>query len=93
MTDMSAKTVSYPLYSMGDRIPLTPQASPWNLINPLNTPAEVFIAAGTVTLIEFSRDQTNWDLVGLLGGQYRLNPGDALRITYIVAPTVVAYPF
>lgn len=87
------ETTSYPLYTTGRRIPLTPTGSPWICLNPLSVPAEVFVSLGTVTLIEFSRDQTTWDLCGLLGGQYRLNPGDALRLTYLVAPTVVAYPF
>lgn len=53
----------------------------------------VLISLGTVTSIEFSRDGAAFDLIGLLAGQFFLNSGDWLRITYLVAPTVVYYPF
>ena len=90
---MDDTSVTYPLYTMGPRIPITVGASPYVTKNPLNTPAQVFVSGGTVTTIEFSRDQSTWEFCGLLGGQFCLNPGDALRVTYVVAPTVVAYPF
>src|SRR5437899_10476747 len=82
---MDNTSISYPLYTMGIRIPLTVGASPYVVQNPLNTPGEVFISGGTVTTIEFSRDQATWEVCGLLGGQFRLNPGDSLRVTYVVA--------
>ena len=90
---MDAQNVTYPLYTMGPRIPLTVGASPFVAMNPMNTPGQVFVSGGTVTTIEFSRDQITWEPCGLLAGQYCLNPGDSLRVTYIVAPTMVAYPF
>lgn len=58
----------------------------------MNTRVMLLVSIGTVTLIEFSRDGTVFDVVGLIAGQFHLNPGDWLRITHIVAPTVVCYP-
>jgi hypothetical protein len=54
---------------------------------------DFLLALGTISLVEFSRDQVTWDNCGLLGGQFRLNPADSLRITYLIAPTLVAYPY
>jgi hypothetical protein len=53
----------------------------------------VLLNGGTVSLIEFSRGGTVFDPIGsLLSGDFMLNPGDGLRITYTIAPSVVYYP-
>lgn len=88
------ETVGYGKYSLGPRMPITPSGSPYTYQNSNSTPQEVFISTGTVSVIEFSRDGITWDSCGLLGGQFRLNPADSIRVTYvIVAPTMIAYPF
>ena len=79
-------------FAMGPRSVITVGASPFSFINTESVPIEVFISVGTVTTIEFSRDGVTFDLVGLLAGQFRLNPGDRLRVTYAVVPTMVYYP-
>jgi len=67
--------------------------SPFTFQNTDTFPIEVLVSVGTVTTIEFSRDGVTFDLIGLLAGQFRLNPGDRLRVTYVVIPTMVYYPF
>jgi hypothetical protein len=55
-------------------------------------PGNLTINAGNVSLIELSRDGTNFFVTGLLGGQFFLCPGDFIRITYLVAPTLTWFP-
>lgn len=83
---------SYPQYAA--RTVVQVGGSPFILTNSSSVPTGYFISGGVVTQIEFSRDQAMWDSCGLLGGQFRLNPGDSLRVTYVIAPpTITAYPF
>lgn len=68
-------------------------ASPFTWGNPESVPVQVFISGGTVTSIEFSPDNgANLMLIGLLGGAFRLNPWDTLKVTYILAPTMKYSP-
>lgn len=76
----------------GPRSILTSSSSPTTLQNTTANRLMVIVSVGTVTSIEFSRDGSTFDLIGLLSGQFILNPGDYLRITYVVAPTVSYYP-
>lgn len=55
-------------------------------------PGVVNVSAGTVSLIEISRDGTNFLTTALLGGMFLLGPGDFIRITYVVAPTMTWFP-
>lgn len=56
-------------------------------------PVAICINGGTITVIEVTRDQTTWYQVGTNRGQFVLAPGDALRMTYSVAPTTfVTFP-
>lgn len=87
------ETVGYPRYTLGPRAVISVNGSPFIFQNNESIPIEVFISVGTVTTIEFSRDGITFDLIGLLAGQFRLNPGDRLRVTYVVLPTMVYYPF
>ena len=75
----------------GPRVVVTIGASPYLLTNNESWPVAVFVAAGAVSLIEFSRDEITFDNAGMIGGQFRLNPGDSLRITYTVTPPDVVY--
>jgi lysophospholipase L1-like esterase len=68
-------------------------ASPYTYTN--NTPQDVdaFVTGGTTTVIAFSRDGTNFTTLGTTTpGQMQLSPGDAVRVTYAVAPTVTIVP-
>lgn len=82
---------TYPSYA--SRMPVSVGASPFVLTNTTGVRMDFLISLGTISLVGFSRDQSIWDNCGLLGGQFRLNPADSLRITYLVAPTIIAYPF
>ena len=52
----------------------------------------VIISGGTVTLVEFSRDGTNYYTTGQTAGMFTLNAQDFLRITYTVSPTTTFVP-
>ena len=73
------------------RLALVPAASPFDLINTGYKPLRHQISGGTVSAITYSRDGTTFDSVGQTSGQFDVNPGDRLRITYTVAPTVIQY--
>lgn len=79
--------------ALGGRNVVSLNGSPATLQNTLPSRIMVLISFGTVTSIEFSRDGVVFDLIGLLAGQFFLNSGDWLRITYLLAPTIVYYPF
>lgn len=68
-----------------------PGASPYDLINVGYSPCRVLISGGTVSSITYSRDGATFDATGLTAGQFELSPGDRLRITYTVAPTIMQY--
>lgn len=55
-------------------------------------PGHVNVNAGTVTVIEISRDGVNFFATGLLGGMFFLCPGDFIRVTYVLAPTMTWFP-
>jgi hypothetical protein len=88
-----AETVGYGPYSLGPRTTITIGSSPFFFVNSTSTRIMVLLNGGTVSLIEFSRDGVVFDSVGsLLSGDFMLNPGDGLRITYTIAPTAIYYP-
>jgi len=68
-------------------------ASPFTFTNPESVSVIVFISAGTVTDITFvHQDAVTTIAGGLLGGQYHLNPGCGIKVTYAVAPTMKYTP-
>ena len=67
-------------------------ASPFSWTNPESVPVEVAVSGGTVTGIEASNDQLTWMTLGLLGGMFRLKPRSWIRVTYILAPTMLYTP-
>ena len=73
------------------RLALVPAASPFDLINTGYKPLRHQISGGTVSAITYSRDGSTFDSIGQTSGQFDVNPGDRLRITYTVAPTVIQY--
>lgn len=67
---------------------ITVTASPF-LYNNLHTYDEdVIVKGGTVSKLEFSRDNTTFFDIGVIAGMVHLSPGDYLRTTYTVAPTM-----
>lgn len=76
----------------GTRFTATPGASPYTFQNTGFQTEIVIVQGGTVTTIEFSRDGTQFDICGILAGLFLLCPGDRLRVTYLVAPTLTIYP-
>src|SRR5258708_3481164 len=86
-------TVTVNGVNYGPRTVVTLNSSPATLTNGCSTPIVVLISVGTVTGIDCSRDGgVTFDASGLLGGPVLLNPGDQLKLTFAVAPTVVFWP-
>lgn len=86
-------TVTMNGMSYGPRTPLVFNGSPTAFQNGTATKIMIMINGGTISLIEFSRDNITYDAVGgLLSGDFFLNAGDWLRITYAVAPSGIYYP-
>ena len=63
-------------------------ASPYVYVNASGVRQQVLVSGGTVTAVEVSRDGTNYFPAGVLAGSITLNPGDRVRVTYAVAPTM-----
>lgn len=68
-------------------------ASPYTYTNNTDFDLTVVITSGTVTLVEFTRDGVNFvNLVAATNTSVTLNPGDAVRITWAVAPIMTIIP-
>jgi hypothetical protein len=52
----------------------------------------MIVDGGTVTLVEFSRDGTNWFDSGTVAGMFHLSAADRLRVTHAGAPTMTFAP-
>lgn len=74
-----------------NRLPLAVGTSPYDLFNTTYDPVTFVIAGGTVSAITYSRDGSTFDATGETAGFFVVQPGDRLRITYTVAPTVIQY--
>lgn len=68
-------------------------ASPFTYQNTAPNPGLVIVSGGTVTTISYSRDGTNFFLVGLLAGMYHMSPGDQIRVVYVLTPQMTFVPF
>lgn len=53
---------------------------------------QAHVGGGNVSLVEFSRDGTNWYDTGIVEGFVEMNTADSLRITYTVVPTLTFFP-
>ena len=71
---------------------ITVTASPFTYQNTTAFNGDVIISGGTVSNIEFTRDNTTFYDTGLLMGVLRLSPSDRVRVTYTVAPTMTYVP-
>lgn len=69
-------------------------ASPYVYSNGASYSVLLVITGGTVTLVERSRNLgVDYFAVGaLVSGEFIVPPGDKVRITYAVAPTVTVFP-
>jgi|SRR6267154_1837549 len=76
----------------GPRTAIVFGSSPCTLVNACGVRIQVMLSGGTVTTIEASKDDGTFDNVGLLGGSFLVNPGDTLRVAYVVAPAGVFAP-
>lgn len=76
----------------GPAVTVSVGASPFTFTNTENVPINVMVSGGTVTTISLSADGSTFTAMGLLGGQYHLNPGHSLQVNYILAPTMVYLP-
>lgn len=90
----AGETITINGISYGPRTSITFNGSPTAFQNMTSTRIMVLINGGSISLIEFSRDNVIYDAVGgLLSGDFFLNPGDWLRITYALSPSGIYYAF
>jgi len=76
----------------GPAVTISVGASPFTFTNPETVPINVMVSGGTVTAISLAPDGVNFTAIGLLGGQFHLNPGQSLQATYALAPNMVYLP-
>lgn len=71
---------------------IVPSGSPYSYQNTLDTDCDVLVQGGTVSKVEFSRDNANWYDVGTVAGMFHLRSRDYLKVTYTGAPTMTLVP-
>ena len=76
---------------LGQPTDITVGASPFTFTNPETWPIEVY-SNGTITLLELQLGNAAFKGVSLLLTTFKLNPGDSVRVTYVVAPTMMYNP-
>lgn len=67
---------------------ITVGASPFTYNNTASNDQSVIVKGGTVSKIEFSRDNITYFDVGVVAGMFTVSKGDYLRVTYTVVPTM-----
>lgn len=65
--------------------------SPFTYTNESDFDADALVTGGTVSAVAFTRDGLTFYPVNA-GELIRLNPGDAVRVSYTVAPTLTLIP-
>lgn len=70
---------------------IAPGPSPYTYQNAGDFTVDAIVTGGTVSAVEFSRDGVSFFAVAT-GTQVSLNPGDSLRVTYAVAPSITLIP-
>jgi len=53
---------------------------------------QAHVDGGTVSVIEFSRNGTDWYDTGITTGFVQMDARDLLRVTYAVSPTITYFP-
>lgn len=80
-----------PVTSSAAPTTLTPGGSPYTYQNTTAGGQMLLITGGVVTTISYSRDGTNFTLIGLLAGQVTVLKGDYVRIVYVTVPTITVF--
>lgn len=88
----SAQLASANFRSSANPTAITVTASPFKYQNLSGFDQSVIVNGGTVTQLEFSRDNVNFYTLGVIAGMVTLSKGDYLRTTYTVIPTMTAVP-
>ncbi len=70
---------------------IVPGPSPFTYQNGGDFTVDAIVTGGTVSAVEFSRDNVNFFPVAT-GTQVSLNPNDYLRVTYSVVPSITLIP-
>lgn len=86
---MDTSTNPTPDNPLGVRTTPSPGGSPYTLTNNTQRNQMVVVTGGTVTTIQISCNNVDFDTVGLLAGMFFLPMGWFLRINYAIAPSVV----
>ena len=71
---------------------LTVGASPYTYINNTGAPVDVMISGGGISKLQFTRNGTSFYSTGSFYGMFTLSPWDAIKVTYVAAPTMVVVP-
>lgn len=71
---------------------ITVGASPFTWANPEQVRVYIAISVGTITDVSLSLDSAAFVSTGILGGCYVLNPGQAVKVTYVLTPTMKYWP-
>lgn len=71
---------------------LTVGASPYTYVNSTGAPVDVMISGGGISKLQFTRNGTSFYSTGSFYGMFTLSPWDAIKVTYVAAPTMVVVP-
>lgn len=71
---------------------LTVGASPYTYINDTGAPVDVMISGGGISKLQFTRNGSSFYSTGSFYGMFTLSPWDAVKVTYVAAPTMVVVP-
>lgn len=85
-TERNGSVGEYPIAA------ITPGASPYNYQNLDGYREEVVVQGGTVSKIEYSTDNSAFTDLGVTQGKTNVEPGQYLRVTYSVVPTMTKIP-
>jgi hypothetical protein len=88
----TVKAINNINYNPRPESPITVGASPFVYRNEDFYPIDVIVSGGSVSKIEWSRDETTWYDLGQTAGKIHLEPGEYLRVTYTTAPTMTKVP-
>lgn len=78
-------------YNPAARATITVTASPFTYQNTDTAPESVMVLGGTVSAIAVSRDNTTYDSTTLTQGQFVLQKGDYIKVTYSGLPTMTKF--
>lgn len=73
-------------------VTLVSGSSPFTYTSQSGKSEMVIVGAGTVSQIDFIRNAVTTTLTSVIAGTFMLNNGDALKVTYAVAPTINVIP-